>query len=186
MREVFLDRLKMIPEDDRASWRFHVAKAGESLESIATQLHGRAAEVADVNHVTVSDPLKPGDELVIPVASLRQAVATQRYKTHRGDTLVTVADRFNVSVEQLRSWNRLSSNSVAPGRTIYVSEPVRLAVGGRGSRGRRGRASRASARGGSARSTRSPRGAASSASHHAASHASAHSSAHVAKRHSHR
>ena len=99
-RDVYLDRLKMIPEDDRASWRFHVAKAGESLETIATQLHGRAAEVADVNHVTVSDPLKPGDELVIPVASLRQAVATQRYKTHRGDTLVTVADRFNVSVEQ--------------------------------------------------------------------------------------
>ena len=185
-RDVFLDRLKMIPEDDRASWRFHVAKAGESLETIATQLHGHAAEIAELNHVTASDPLKPGDELVIPVASLRQAVATQRYKTHRGDTLVTVADRFNVTVEQLRSWNRLSSNSVAPGRTLYVSEPVQLAVGGRGSRGRRGRASRASARGGSARSTRSSRGTASSGPHHAVTQPSAHSSAHVAKRRSHR
>ncbi len=189
--DVFLDRLKMIPEEDRGSWRFHVAKASESLETIAALLHGRAAEIADVNHVTAADPLKPGDELVVPVESMRQAMATQHYKTHRGDSLVTIADRFNVSVEQLRSWNRLSTNSVVPGRTIYVSEPVRVAVGGRGSRGRRGRAASASSRGGSVRGARasrgvSTRGASSSASHGASSQAHEHVRAHAAKQRSYR
>jgi membrane-bound lytic murein transglycosylase D len=45
----------------------------------------------------------------------------------RGDTLVTVADRFGVSAEDLRRWNRLSSNSIRPGTTLRVAEPVKLA-----------------------------------------------------------
>ena len=51
----------------------------------------------------------------------------QRYTTRRGDTLVTVADRFGVGVEDLRAWNHLSSNKLTPGRSLYVAEPVRLA-----------------------------------------------------------
>ena len=46
-----------------------------------------------------------------------------------GDTLVTVADRFSVSVEQLKRWNHLSSNAVKPGRVLTVAEPVKLAPG---------------------------------------------------------
>jgi membrane-bound lytic murein transglycosylase D len=44
-----------------------------------------------------------------------------------GDTLVTIADRFNVSVEDLRRWNHLSSSTVRPQHTLYVTEPVHLA-----------------------------------------------------------
>jgi len=45
----------------------------------------------------------------------------------RGDTLITVADRFGVSVEELRRWNHLSSNLVKPGSSLAVVEPVKLA-----------------------------------------------------------
>ena len=38
-RDTFLTRLKDIPEDDRAGWRFHVAKTGETLEAIAASFH---------------------------------------------------------------------------------------------------------------------------------------------------
>jgi len=51
----------------------------------------------------------------------------QRYTARRGDTLVTVADRFGVDVDDLRKWNHLSSNKLTPGRSLYVSEPVRMA-----------------------------------------------------------
>jgi membrane-bound lytic murein transglycosylase D len=65
-------------------------------------------------------------------------VHPQRYTVRRGDTLITVADRFGVSVEELRRWNHLSSNTIAPGRAITVAEPVKLAPGmrvrGKGSR----------------------------------------------------
>jgi membrane-bound lytic murein transglycosylase D len=55
----------------------------------------------------------------------------QRYTVRAGDTIVTVADRFNISVEELRSWNGLRSSALRPGQSVYVAEPLRLAPAGR-------------------------------------------------------
>ncbi|HTV07861.1 MAG TPA: transglycosylase SLT domain-containing protein [Candidatus Aquilonibacter sp.] len=123
-KQEYLDRVQEIPEEDRASWRFHVVKDGETLEDIATEMHTHASEIASVNEIPAGDPPKAGDALVIPVAT---KPAQERYRARHGDTLVTVADRFGVSVEDLRAWNHLSSNRLTPGRTLYVAEPVRLA-----------------------------------------------------------
>jgi membrane-bound lytic murein transglycosylase D len=123
-KQIYTDRLKAIPEENRASWRFHIVMPGETLDQIATAMHTRVSAIETVNEIAADDPPPPGTALVIPVAGVS---GQQRYRTRRGDTLVTVADRFGVSVEDLRSWNHLSSNRVAPGRTLYVAEPVRLA-----------------------------------------------------------
>jgi membrane-bound lytic murein transglycosylase D len=101
-------------------------------------MHAKDSAIATYNDVAAAQPVETGDELVIPVAAAERS-AQQRYKVRRGDTLITVADRFGISIEQLRAWNRLSSNRVAPGRTLYVVEPVRLAPRS-SSRARRGRA----------------------------------------------
>jgi membrane-bound lytic murein transglycosylase D len=174
-KDLFNDRLKDIPEDRRASWRFHVVRSGESLDGIASSLHARTADIADTNGITQQDPMAVGDELVIPIQAPATSSHPQRYKVRRGDTLVTVADSFNVSVEDLRSWNSLSTSSLRPGRTIYVAEPVRLAVSSR-SRGRGGRG-RGRTRSGS------PRGSshkASSGKPSASSHTAAKASSHAA------
>jgi membrane-bound lytic murein transglycosylase D len=137
-KQVYLDRLKAIPEDHRDSWRFHVVKQGETLDDIATALHARAAQIATFNRVTDAEPIQAGDMLVVPVEAVSASPGQQRYTLRRGDTLVTVADRFGITVEQLREWNRLSSSRVSPGRSLYVVEPVRLAPGMHLSRRRRG------------------------------------------------
>jgi membrane-bound lytic murein transglycosylase D len=143
----FLDRLKDIPEENRASWRFHIVKDGETLDQIATALHGHTSEIAEYNDVTSSQPIQAGDELIVPVAAVSTATTgQQRYTAGRRDTLVTVADRFGVTVEQVRAWNHLISNRITPGRSLYVAEPVRLAPRMRSSRSRstsHGRPSRA-------------------------------------------
>jgi membrane-bound lytic murein transglycosylase D len=154
-KQIYMDRLKEIPDENRASWRFHVVRPGETLEDIASAMHTRASEIATVNEISDADPVSAGDALVIPEATAGEG--QQRYRTRRGDTLVTVADRFGVSVEDLRAWNHLSSNYVGAGRTLYVAQPVRLAPTARA--GRRGRATtargrsvaRERARGGSAK-----------------------------------
>jgi membrane-bound lytic murein transglycosylase D len=169
-RDAYLERLKDIPEENRASWRFHVVKDGETLDQIATSLHGRAAEVAEYNEVTAAQPLEAGDELIVPVAgSSASNSGQQHYTPGRSDTLVTVADRFGITVEQLRSWNHLTSNRLTPGRSLYVAEPVRLAPGMRSSRARgrstaHGAPSRSSAKG-----RRQPAPAAASRGAHAGS-----------------
>jgi membrane-bound lytic murein transglycosylase D len=136
-RDTYLERLKDIPEDKRASWRFHVVRPGETLDAIATSFHARASEIAEVNEVTTAKPLAPEDELVVPVASATVATGQQRYTMRRNDTLVKVADRFGVTVEQLRLWNHLSATRVPTGRSLYVAEPVRLAPGTHATRGRK-------------------------------------------------
>ena len=142
-KDLFAERMKAIPEDKRASWRFHVTRSGETLESIATTMHSHAGEIAAASGLAVGDEVAEGDELVVPLATVTANGAhPQRYTVRRGDTLVTVADRFNVSVEELRRWNKLSARAVSPGRTLAVAEPMRLAptahLRGRKTRGRAG------------------------------------------------
>lgn len=172
---IYAERLKNIPEEDRTSWRFHVVKDGETLEQIAESLHARTAEITTLNSLT--DPVEAGDELVIPITAPAHLSPGARYTMRRSDTLITVADRFGVTVEQLRSWNHLSSNRVAAGRSLYVVEPIRLAPSARGRHHASGRSSGRSAGRASARTSRdTPRSA-------SAKHASAHetSRAHSSK-----
>jgi membrane-bound lytic murein transglycosylase D len=139
-RDVFAERIKEVPEDKRTSWRFHVARAGETVDGIAAALHARANDITVTNGLTAGDGVDAGDELVVPVASAVAGAGPQRYGVRRGDTLITVADRFGVSVEELRRWNHLPSNVVRPGSSLAVAEPVKLApvthVRNRGARGK--------------------------------------------------
>jgi len=148
---LYQKRIKDIPEDKRTSWRFHLARAGESLDSIASSLHGRPSEIAVANGLKENAAIDAGDELVIPVSNIVVATHPTHYTTRSGDTLVTVADRFNVTVEDLRRWNNLSSATIAAHRSLAVAEPVHQTSSTHG----RSRGTRASSRDHSETSSRS-------------------------------
>ncbi len=124
-KTMFEQRIAMIPEEHRNSWRYHVAAEGDTLASIAQTFHVKTAELAAVNQLQLDDPVNPGDALVIPVAPVAIAASHMRYRVRRGDTMVTLADRFGVTTGQLRRWNGIRSNHLPVGRLLYVSEPVR-------------------------------------------------------------
>ncbi len=67
--------------------------------------------------------------LLIPVApaAAMGGIHSARYTVRRGDTLITVADRFGVTVEDLRTWNHLHTNAVPVGKSLVVAEPLHLA-----------------------------------------------------------
>lgn len=126
-RDSYIKRVAEIPDDKRTSWRFHVVQAGESLETIASSFHDRTSEIIKANDLDADDPVAPGDGLVIPVSVAASLPHPLRYVIRAGDTLITIADRFNVSVEDLRRWNHLSSSRIRAKQALYVSEPVHLA-----------------------------------------------------------
>ncbi len=130
-KELYEKRIAEIPEEKRRYWRFHLLSRDESLEDVARQYHVSASEIAFVNQLssTTAD-LSGEDSLVIPVAPVAASSASRNsvYKAQRGDTLVTVADRFGVTVDQLRRWNNIGSNAIAPGRRLYVTEPARIST----------------------------------------------------------
>jgi membrane-bound lytic murein transglycosylase D len=128
-KDLFEKRIAEVPEDKRRYWRFHKVGAGESVEEIARSYHVSVSEIAAVNRLDSTDDISGVDALIIPVSpvSTPARARTPLYRTKRGDTLVTVADRFGVTVEQLRRWNHLKSSVVQPGRNLYVSEPAQIA-----------------------------------------------------------
>ena len=136
--DVFKRDIAQIPVEKRRYWRFHTVQPGDTLESIARTWHVSPSELAFVNQIGKNSDLSGVDALVIPQAptsagALRNAV----YHPRRGDTLVTIADRFGVTVAQLRRWNHLRSGTVEPGVTLYVAEPAHISSGRR-SRSRAG------------------------------------------------
>ena len=157
-KDEFNERIASIPVGKRSSWRFHEVVAGETLDAVAQQYHVSGSDILAANELPANSAVAAGDDLVIPVSSSGSGASHPlQYTTRRGDTLVTVADRFNVSAEDLRQWNRLSSSSLQAGRRIYVAEPVRL---GPATRSRRTKSAAGRRRGGHAVSGRSARGSA--------------------------
>ncbi len=170
---LYNERIAEIPEDKRASWRFHVLHAGETLDEVARQFHTTASEIAFTNQLEADSSLAGVSALVIPavpavaVAAVSSSSSGARaqaavYRVRRGDTLVNIADQFGVSVGSLQRWNRLRSRSVSTGRTLYVAEPARISHGERSARGTGAARARGGARAGA---RRAPARAASHATH---------------------
>ncbi len=130
-KDLYEKRIAEIPEDKRRYWRFHPLAPGESIEEVARSYHVSASEIAFVNQLSSTSDLSGVDALVIPVApaSSPSLARTAIYRTRKGDTLVTVSDRFNVTVDQLKRWNHLKSTAISPGHSLYVAEPARIPAG---------------------------------------------------------
>lgn len=124
---LFEDRIAQVPEAKRDSWRYHRVAPDDTLESVARIYHVPVSDLAAANDMSANQSLQGTEALVVPVPPA--ATSTRRtllYTVRRGDTLVTIADRFGVSLEQLRRWNQIAGVKVEPGRRLHVAEPVRL------------------------------------------------------------
>ena len=172
-KDLFTRVIAEIPDDKRASWRYHKLQPGETLDDIAHTYHVTASDIAFVNQLLPSTTGVPADlstteALVIPVAPVLASISSNpRYRVQRGDTLVTVADRFDVTPEQLRRWNHLRAGKVVKGQSLYVAEPARIAAVGRRGKGR----ARASTRRNAHPASRAASRTSSRAPSHSVSHA---------------
>ena len=137
-KEKFLSEIEAIPEDLRVTWRKHRVEEGETLTLLARRYHTSPSAIAEANSLTSNEKIQPGEKLIIPVTPGREGrgrVVVEegsriRYTVKRGDTLNSIARDFDVSVSQLRRWNRLSAkSSVRPGRVLIIqaSESTALA-----------------------------------------------------------
>jgi membrane-bound lytic murein transglycosylase D len=126
-KDLYQKRIAEIPVDKRNQWRFHKVVTGETLQTVARDYHVTPSEIVFVNQLDAGDDLSSTDSLIIPVPPTSSSKSRLTlYKVEHGDTLVTVADRFNITVQQLRRWNHLSAAHLEPGRRLYVAEPARV------------------------------------------------------------
>jgi membrane-bound lytic murein transglycosylase D len=157
---LYTQRIAEIPEDKRDSWRFHVLNPGETLDQVAQLFHTSASSIAFTNQLDANNSLEGVNALVIPqeiVSTNSSNAHAATYSARRGDTLVTIADQFNVSVDSLMRWNHLRSRAVRTGQRLYISEPARITRSERSARHGRHSSSRTTARSSSTRGSKHPR-----------------------------
>ena len=120
--ERFSAEIADIPPDKWVSWRRHRVEAGETLTSIGKKYHVTPAAIADANNLERNAALDAGDKLIIPAAQPQSETKRRlvSYRVHRGDTLGGIADRFSVSTDDVRKWNRLKSNKVSRGMVLRI------------------------------------------------------------------
>ena len=123
---LFTERVALIPEARRNSWRYHTVLAGDTLESVAQEYRVSVAQLASANQLAAHDDLTGVRRSAVPLPLSVESLARPRlYTARRGDTLVTIADRFGVSLNELRRWNGIPAGiRVEAGRRLRVAEPT--------------------------------------------------------------
>ncbi|MGA2249905.1 transglycosylase SLT domain-containing protein [Terracidiphilus sp.] len=130
---LFQQRIAKIPESKRTAWRYHRIAADDTLATVAHTYRISESELAEANQLREGQGLAGVEGLVVPVAPVVERTAhASLYTTRRGDTLVSIADRFSVSLDQLRRWNSIASGvSVAPGSKLHIAEPAAVSHTGK-------------------------------------------------------
>jgi len=168
---LFTQRIAGIPESKRNAWRYHRVVAEDTLASVAREYRVSAAELAAANQLQESESIQGMEAVVVPVPPAAAPSAhLLLYTARKGDTLVTIADRFGVSLSQLRRWNKIASGvKVEPGRRLHVAEPATVARAAHGRRRGASPSGAATSKGAPAKGSGAKAGAGSSAKEHAAS-----------------
>jgi len=99
----------------------HTIKAGDSLWAIAKRYNVSTKTLARWNNITASSTLSIGQRLAIFVED-STAGSDTAYLVRKGDNLSVIAQRHNVSIQQLIQWNDLKVDTLLmPGQALRVS-----------------------------------------------------------------
>ncbi len=98
----------------------HVVRWGETLSSIAAKYGVTVTALIRANHLRNPNFIYAGQRLVIP-GSTPKPSAGQKYVVHFGDTLTTIAAKFNVSVYDLIQLNGIRNpNLLWVGQVLLI------------------------------------------------------------------
>ena len=130
-----------------SSWTAHkVTTARERIETIAARFRTTPEVIREVNNIPPRMVLKAGSTILVPrpeeqerdiardvAVSATMAMEPDRpptrrisVKVGRSDTLASIAARNGVSVDDLKSWNKLSRDSVSRGQTLALHVPNQM------------------------------------------------------------
>ena len=104
--------------------KYHKVKSGETLEKIARNYGVSVQELIKANKNINPNKLKVGENLCIPQKTSAKARDYAIYKVKKGDTLYSIAKKFDVDVQELKSFNNLESEKIIEGQEIKIPAKV--------------------------------------------------------------
>lgn len=119
----------------------HRVQRGETLFSIASRYGTTVAELRRLNGMQPSETLKSGTTLIVPGSTApggtsprstapeirtetetasRPAATVSTHTVQRGETLFSIANRYGLTINELRDLNGISGNSIRSGQKLRV------------------------------------------------------------------
>ena len=101
------------------SSNLYTVKRGDTLYSIASRFNTTVQAIKTLNNLT-SNNLSIGQTLQIPSTIPEEPSTQDEYIVERGDTLYSIARKFNVSVNDLIEYNNLPTTILTPGQSLRI------------------------------------------------------------------
>ena len=132
---------KLLSAERKGNKIIHTVKSGDTLWDIARQYNVNSRDIARWNDIAMKDTLKPGQQLAIWRRIPAPSAATQKmtaaasglsttlpesvirpvnYRVRNGDSLYSIAKRFNVKINDLLNWNRITGQYLQPGQLLRI------------------------------------------------------------------
>jgi len=105
----------------------YTVKSGDSLWSIANKYNTTVNELKSLNSLT-SNNLSVGQILLVPGSTGGTGTSGNTYTVKSGDSLWTIANKYNTTVNELKSLNNLTSNNLTIGQVLKL--PTGASSGG--------------------------------------------------------
>jgi LysM repeat protein len=107
-----------------AAGTIHKVQPKETLFSIS-RMYGVSVDDVKAWNNLKDNGLSVGQDILIKKESARQPEpAKMTHTVAAGETLYSIARTYNVSVDQIRQWNNLTSNDLKLSQTLYVAQPM--------------------------------------------------------------
>src|SRR5690606_20548511 len=130
---------------------YYTVKKNESLLGIADMFNSRVSDIRNWNNIPYTTTIRVGQKLTVyvpedkkdfyasldtqtPLEKTTTTVSTTQnssnsliyHRIRRGETLNSIAKRYNVSITSIKEWNDLSGTKIYAGRNlkIYTDQPV--------------------------------------------------------------
>ena len=94
----------------------YTVKSGDTLWSVAKKYNTTVDKLKELNNLT-SNTLSINQVLQLPTKEINDI---DKYTVKKGDTLYSIANKFNLSVNELKSINNLSTNLLSIGQVLNI------------------------------------------------------------------
>ena len=130
-RAAFVEGYDKMEKNNFSSWHHHKVRKGENLGMIARQYGIKVSELQQANDMK-NTRIRAGQSLLIPIKVTPKPKANRGKKPEKvrtyiaqpSDNIASVARKFGISQDSVRSWNSLDAASfIKEGDTLVVSKP---------------------------------------------------------------